>query len=271
MTVSVNKRPVCVVVPGLALEGDVGRAALLAMALENDVKLCFPEYEDNRSADVIVVGSAEAGVPRSPASYVIVNPSLGVLCDSDLNELSRILSVACDGLSPTQTDTVPDCPLGVADLLQTVLSERPRPDHPLLDFLASGPAKVADSIHLPLEMFAIDARHSDREKSLGRVGLAGRARYLIYGAYHWLPRGTWTATIIFSVDREAATQHFRIEWGLVNDFVSHSFCLSGEGKYSISINATLAVAAQIELRFILANSSLGGEMEVFDIILQRSA
>lgn len=266
----VAKAPGCLVVPGLALEGEAGRAALLAIARKHEVQLCFPEYEDSRAADIIVVGDAAACLAESPAFHVFANPSPDVTRGTDLDTISCLLSVAYDGISRTPGDVIPANPPGMKVMLEAIQSERPTPEHPLLALLAGGPARASDSAHLPLAMFALDMRHSADGRAPGHIGLAGRARYLLYGAYHWLPSGTWTATIIFSVDRDASKQHFRIEWGLVNDFSHHTFRPGEEGRYSIAIGATLETAAQLELRFILANSSLSGEMKILDVILERT-
>ncbi|MET3781267.1 hypothetical protein ABIC32_001912 [Brevundimonas sp. 1080] len=263
------KAPGCLVVPGLALEGEAGRAALLVMARKHEVQLFFSEYESSRAADVIVVGDAAVGLAASPAFHVFASPSPNVIEGADVDTVSRLLSITYDGVSRNQSGVLPDNPPGMKEMLQAIQSERPTPEHPLLALLAGGPGRPGDSAHLPLTMFALDRRHSADGRVPWRLGLAGRARYLLYGAYHWLPRGTWRATIIFSVDRDASNQHFRIEWGSVKDFSHHNFRPSDAGRYSIAIDATLQNADQVELRLILANSSLSGEIELTDVILER--
>ncbi|MAL56879.1 MAG: hypothetical protein CL682_06870 [Brevundimonas sp.] len=76
---------------------------------------------------------------------------------------------------------------------------------------------------------------------------------------------------MFSVDQDANPRIFRIEWGGVSAFSQHVFRTQQAGKYKISITTVVDQAAQTELRLVLANSSLAGELTILGVELASGA
>lgn len=269
LTIQPSPAMLCAVIPGLDLEGEAARIELVDLACRNGVTMGFAGSASMPAdLDLVISGSVSGAIACSPALWVSINPRLQVIQALDINAASRVIALALDGWPEGEAVSPANLPAGVSGFHKDLEQNRPSPSHPLLSLLAR-PEGTRRSAVLPLGMFSLDNRHASRGLPRERLGLAGRARYLLHGAYHWLPRGSWTATIVFAVDQDAAGGVFRIEWGAVNAFSQHIFRPTKPGRYEVSITSVLDQAAQVELRLVLANSCLAGELTVIEIGLAR--
>jgi len=187
-------------------------AAFQAVADRCGIRLGFPESRLTSDADLLVVGRAEAASPWHPAIW-LYSDWVSDLAEraGDVTGSSHLLSLAFDGI-PTSPDlnVSPGVTPALSEFATSLISEATPEVHPFLAIFARGAPPVGHSAQLPLGMFAFDDRHARSGLPIGHVHLMGRARYLLYGAYYWLPRGVWRAAVEFSVDAEAAGHNFRV-------------------------------------------------------------
>lgn len=271
LTLQRSPAVLCAVIPDLYSEGDAVRYEVTDLARRNGVRIGYAgSYSCSDELDVVVAASVGEVRACSPAFWASINPQPPMLHTKDIDAASRLLALAFDGWPRGKVVSPALLPAAVLGFLNELEQARPLPAHPLLSLLAR-PAEPHVSVSLPLAMFCLDRRHADKGLPRERIGLTGRARYLLYGAYHWLPRGVWTATIVFSVDQDANPRIFRIEWGGVSAFSQHVFRTQQAGKYKISITTVVDQAAQTELRLVLANSSLAGELTILGVELASGA
>lgn len=271
LTVQRSPAVLCAVIPDLYSEGDAARCEVAHLASRNGVRIGFAgSCSCSDELDVVIAASVAEASACSPAFWTSITPPPPMLHSEDIDAASRLLALAFDGWPEGKAVSPALLPTAVLGFLNELEQARPLPPHPLLSLLAR-PAEPPASVSLPLGMFCLDSRHADKGLPRERIGLTGRARYLLYGAYHWLPRGAWTATIVFSVDQDATGHLFRIEWGGVSAFSQHVFRTQQPGKYKISITTVVDQATQAELRLVLANSSLAGELTILGVELASGA
>ncbi|AYG94288.1 hypothetical protein D8I30_03115 [Brevundimonas naejangsanensis] len=119
------------------------------------------------------------------------------------------------------------------------------------------------------ERFHLDMREAERRERVQRMDVAGRARALVWGPYDLMPAGVWRATATFLVDRWACRHTYRLEWGENATYASHAFVPGREGVFEVSAEYEWRAETGAELRLILAESSLGGVFEFFDVRVCR--
>ena len=120
------------------------------------------------------------------------------------------------------------------------------------------PADDAASMRWPTILFGFDAKSRAGFDTAGTMDTTGRPRFLVYGPYMAMPKGRWQANIRFSVDDDACHRNFRIDWGGVTEFTSHTFRPERSGVYEISLEHEWTETAPAEIRFVLLEGSFSG-------------
>lgn len=271
----------CIVVPGLE-PGDVWSEALAKAGADASLSIAFPEQGDILSGDgVVVVSQPNAAFPFNPADWALLPPDVDrVLVDQGTVALSRILALAYDGIPTGATLVQREYLKSVAQFTLFGRLDVDVPD-PLRksgasvagqEFLvtyAGGPPALAVRTTMPLEMFTLDDRHDRSAYELGDLDLTGRARYLLHGSYHWLPRGLWRVTVTLAVDADGGAHTYRVEWGGLSSFSQHAIRPNRPGRYCLTIDHRFEAASPSELRIVLAQGSLGGNLVIENVSLER--
>lgn len=97
------------------------------------------------------------------------------------------------------------------------------------------------------------------------IQVAGRARALFYGPYIELEPSVWRAKFSLTLDSDACIYSYRIEWGSGDHFNSVALQPSLEGTYEVDITYGLEEAVPWELRVIVTEGALAGELTISDI------
>lgn len=270
----------CAVVPGLH-PGSSWSEALTKAAERASLGIAFPEWGEPPKGDgVVVVSQPSAALPYGPTDWVVL-PLDSALDQSSLN-LSRLLAQAYDGLPPDAALIRQD-PLSAVfrfSLFGRLDVEAPSlahgagtsiADHAFLAPYAEGPPYRGVGTTMPLEMFKLDDRHDRSGYPAGDLDLTGRARYLLHGSYHWLPRGLWRVTVTLAVDADGGAHAYRVEWGELSSFSQHAFRPNQAGRYSLTIDHRFETASATELRIVLAQGSLGGRLMIENVALEMVA
>lgn len=145
---------------------------------------------------------------------------------------------------PTPTSPSSDIERGAADVLDQIAN---------LD-----PADDTASMRWPTRLFSFDAKSRAGFDAEGMMDTTGRPRFLVYGPYMAMPKGKWQADIRFSVDEDACQRTYRIDWGGVTEFASHTFRPPQSGIYEISLEHEWTETASAEVRFVLLEGSFSG-------------
>jgi len=146
--------------------------------------------------------------------------------------------------APTPIPPTSDIERGAADVLDQIAN---------LD-----PADDAASMQWPTRLFGFDAKSRAGFDAEGMMDTTGRPRFLVYGPYMAMPKGRWQADVRFSVDDDACQRTFRIDWGGVTEFASHTFRPPQSGVYEISLEHEWTGTAPAEIRFVLLEGSFSG-------------
>lgn len=111
------------------------------------------------------------------------------------------------------------------------------------------------------DVFHFDDRHPSGPGQDHVIELAGRARALVYGPYIALRPGRWSITARFIVDQDAAVHRLRFEWGHMGSFASFTQSPGRAGEFALTITHDWQEPAAAEFKIIVAQGSLGGELE----------
>lgn len=111
------------------------------------------------------------------------------------------------------------------------------------------------------DVFHYDDRHPSIPGQDYVVELAGRARALVYGPYIALRPGRWSITARFIVNQDAAAHRLRFEWGHIGSFASFTQAPGRAGEFTLTITHDWQEPATAEFKIIVAQGSLGGELE----------
>lgn len=111
------------------------------------------------------------------------------------------------------------------------------------------------------DIFRFDDRHPSIPGRDHVIELAGRARALIYGPYIALRPGRWSITARFIVNQDAAAHRLRFEWGYTGSFASFTQSPGRAGEFALTIAHDWREPAAAEFKIIVAQGSLGGELE----------
>jgi|LADL02.1.fsa_nt_gi hypothetical protein len=111
------------------------------------------------------------------------------------------------------------------------------------------------------EVFRFDDRHRSASRPDWIVELAGRARALVYGPYIGLRPGRWSITARFIVDKDAALHRLRFEWGHTSSTTSFTQSPERPGEFAVRLTHEWHEPATAEFKIIVAQGSLGGELE----------
>lgn len=264
----VRSHLLCIVLPGLA-PGDPVVACLEDFSAHACVSVAFPEFGPVSGADIIVVGQWQSAAALMPDEWIIAAPSVSLGSVADETEKSSIFALAFDDLPRRARDAFTPRSFGpdLDRLLEIVGEWQNEPLSPFLSPFDNGASVIGARHLLPMATFVIDGQPN--RSGTYDLALSGRARYLVRGGYRWLPRGIWRIEIVFAVDTDGAVNTLRIEWGDVNTFSQHAFTPSVAGRYSITIDHVLESASLTELRLVLGNSSLSGELVLEQLALER--
>lgn len=268
----------CAVVPGLS-PGSAWTEALAKAAEQASLSISFPEWgEPLRGDGVVVVSQPGSALPYGVTDWAVL--PLDFVLDQSTVNLSQLFAQAYDGLPRDATlirgdpavsrfslfgrldVEVPSLALGAGDSIA---------GHAFLAPYSEGPPTHGVGTTMPLEMFKLDDRHDRSGYPVGDLDITGRARYLLHGSYHWLPRGLWRVTVTLAVDADAGAHAYRVEWGELSSFSQHSFRPNRAGRYSLTIDYRFEVASATELRIVLAQGSLGGRLIIENISLELVA
>lgn len=118
-------------------------------------------------------------------------------------------------------------------------------------------------------VFRFDERHKSPDRPDCVVELAGRARALVYGPYIGLRPGRWSVTAKFIVDKDAAAHRFRFEWGHAGSSASFTQSPGRAGEFAVTLAHDWHEPALAEFKIIVAQGSLGGELEFLGADLER--
>ena len=127
------------------------------------------------------------------------------------------------------------------------------------DFYAKGaPAQVVSN--WPLELLTYHEK-SLIEGRLGAFDLTGRPRFLVTGPYLWMPAGTWTARVRFTLDDDAARRRFRLDWGGIEVWTEQHFKADHGGQYEMQLTHTFDRAQPCEVRLIITEGCFSGRVD----------
>lgn len=141
--------------------------------------------------------------------------------------------------------------------------------HILRDLYAAGRVSDQVSSAWPLEIFAyhtsalVDGR-------LGEFDLTGRPKFLVSGPYLWMPAGTWTARIRFSIDDDASQRQFRLDWGGVTEWTEQRFTPDHSGTYEMELTHIFAHAQACEVRLLIAEGCFSGRADFHGATISRA-
>jgi len=201
-------------------------------------------------------------------------------------EVSRFLAVAAS-LQPDQTTTFNDSdvdrgsreflafgdmpiavPDGVVAKARVKISRYHSDVASALQIYREGAVSVGQSASWASTIFSYDNR-SKVEPPSPCVDLTGIPRLLVSGPYIHLPAGEWRAVATFSVDSRAARHRYRFEWGGLEAFTSFETSPRQPGLYTIDMRHEWQRVAFAELRVVLLEGSLGGDLTFLGVEVTR--
>lgn len=126
-------------------------------------------------------------------------------------------------------------------------------------YVQGAPQIGASALWSP-EIFLYDERGSRNSAAVGEVDVTGRPRVLVHGPHISLPPGLWEATCRFSIDQEACTRQFRLDWGTQTECKSHTFVAGSPGVYEIALAFEWMAVAPSEVRVIVMEGAFAGAL-----------
>lgn len=277
-----SQRPVlraCLVLPATSPEWAV---VISAAAQRANLPLIRPDEGDvpPESGDfVVIVATATEDVGFSPTDWAVVEAGSLDAGFENAVEASRRCALAYDGVPENAAVIKADFVNGTGQRLFDRLDLRGADTGdlnpgwrdgigwPVFD---NGPPAIGDEFVLPISIFSLDTRHAQIGRPSTDIELVGRARYLVFGPYYWLPMGVWNICLTFAVDAEGGTRGFRLEWGGLEEFDHFNFSPKGAGRYAVSMDHEFKTAASVELRMVLAEAALAGRFVLESIVLKRT-
>jgi len=121
--------------------------------------------------------------------------------------------------------------------------------------------------HWPADLFILDPRGAVARERLTLLDITGPPRALVYGPYITLPPGIWCAQVLFSVDEPASQRRYRVEWGGLSDFVTHTFIPKQPGVFRAYLEHSWQTDTVVEARIILTESALEGGLEPLGVVV----
>lgn len=98
--------------------------------------------------------------------------------------------------------------------------------------------------------------------------LTGRRRILSWGPYDVLPSGCWQAVVRLAFDKRAASYIYAVELGSLKEIARHEFSPGKAGLYEIILDINFTRASRAEVRVILDQGVVGGEMGFYGAEIQ---
>lgn len=233
------------------------------------------------AAWLMASGVEEAAIIQSAAGSaadLYLRASGGALRDS-LCAVSLSLSQACVE-RPAQRRWIRGfaLPSGEVELFASVTvtvpsNPEPAPENPdaasALAMFEHGPPEVGVEAEWRPSVFVYDMRGAETRATISEMDATGRARNLVYGPYISLPPGLWRATLGFSCDQSASRHMLRFEWGTPENFQGFYVTPKRSGRYEVVLEHRWTKAEPAELRMILTESSLGGQIGFDGVKLLR--
>jgi hypothetical protein len=183
------------------------------------------------AAGALVVSGGEAANPIEVAAAIADHFELS----TSRSEIATIVSELYEaGITPDQVDD---------SAWWNALSDRQRAvvNGALLPYR---PAADLRSLVWEPELFFIhhDPRTPTPVPAAGHVDITGRVRFLVYGPYIDLPRGSWSATVVLGFSAEAAGMSFMVE-----AFAGRQLCCT-------RVEPLVAQIIEADLQFVIDNS-----------------
>lgn len=140
----------------------------------------------------------------------------------------------------------------------------------LRDMYAHGRIGDQASFTWPVDIFShhatalIDGRP-------GEFDLTGRPKFLVSGPYFWMPAGTWTARIRFSIDNDASQRRLRLDWGGVAGWTEQHCTPEHSGTYEMELTHTFSEAQATEIRFLITEGCFSGRAHFHGATISRAS
>jgi hypothetical protein len=137
----------------------------------------------------------------------------------------------------------------------------------LRDLYSNGPEHKVVS-NWPVEMFS---HHTSSliGGQLGAFDLTGRPKFLVHGPYLWLPAGTWSAKVRFSVDEDACRRRFRIDWGSIEHWGEQHFTPEHAGIYEMDLTYTFEQPQPCEMRILITEGCFTGRLDLLSVTVSK--
>lgn len=138
----------------------------------------------------------------------------------------------------------------------------------LRQMYAHGRVSDQASFDWPIEIFSyhLSALIDGRQ---GSFDLTGRPKFLVSGPYLWMPAGTWTARIRFSIDDDASKRRFRLDWGGVAEWTEQHCTPDHSGTYEMDLTHTFVQAQACEVRLLITEGCFSGRAEFHGATISR--
>lgn len=130
---------------------------------------------------------------------------------------------------------------------------------------AGGTPALPKEQHWSPELFVFDPRGEATRERPALLDLTGPPRALVYGPYVTLPPGNWRAQILFMVDECGCQRRFRVEWGGLSAFASHTFIPGKPGIFRAELEHSWSGDTVAEARIILTESAIEGMLELVGV------
>ena len=139
----------------------------------------------------------------------------------------------------------------------------------LRDMYAQGRVSDQGSFTWPVEIFAFHPT-ALVEGRPGEFDLTGRPKFLVSGPYLWMPAGTWTARIRFSIDNGASKRRFRLDWGSITEWTEQHCTPEHSGMYEMELTHTFAQPESCEIRFLITEGCFSGRANFEGATIRRA-
>jgi hypothetical protein len=156
---------------------------------------------------------------------------------------------------------------------QTNATQNDLADRTLVTFLARQYANVGSGIDItnlawPTELFfQVDPPRDFLE---GATELVGPARFIAYGPYMHLPRGSWTVSITIEVSENFSGNHLLVDVGSNGVLAAGETSLPAAGTFGLELSFEIKDPFHsVEVRFQLLAGAIEGKMRLVSVSFRR--